>query len=232
MTIILQDVNKSYKGKGIETQILHNINATFDRNDLSVIVGASGSGKSTLLNLIGTLDSPTLGKIEFDCIDISTLKGKQMADFRFDNIGFIFQQFNLIPSLTAIENVCSPFFGRRTLTAFKKRAMDLLEIMGIPSKANFMPSQLSGGEQQRVAIARALVNEPSWLLADEPTGNLDSKNSEIFYQTLHHIKSNLGCGIIVVTHDAVLASKGDCVIEIKDGRIIDQERDVVGAPLC
>lgn len=232
MTIQLNNINKSFKGNGVETQVLKGINLTLKRYEFTVIVGSSGSGKSTLLSLIGALDNPTSGQITIGDIDVSKLKGNKLADFRFDKIGLVFQHFHLLPTLTAIENVMAPFFGRRTDIPYNKKAKELLIKLGLEDKAHLLPSQLSGGEQQRIAIARALVNEPDWLLADEPTGNLDSHNSEIFYEMLHQLKLNLGCGIIVVTHDLKLAEEGDRIIEIKDGKIVEETNEIVGNIQC
>lgn len=220
MSTIIQatELSKSYFSGGREVPVLHDISITF-RKEFTCILGASGSGKTTLLSLIGTLDNPTSGKIEIGGVEVAGLKGNQLADFRFAQIGFVFQQFHLLPTLTAIENVLSPFFGRKKIRTKHAKATDLLEKLGIEDKAQLLPWQLSGGEQQRVAIARALANEPKWLLADEPTGNLDSRNAESLYQLLKKVQADLGCGMIVVTHDQKLADKADRVIEIQDGEI-------------
>jgi ABC-type lipoprotein export system ATPase subunit len=219
--IQLVDLEKSLKGDGITTKILHSICLTLRQNHFTTIVGASGSGKSTLLGLIGTLDLPTAGSIIFHGTDVATIKGNKLADFRLENVGFIFQSFNLLPTLTAIENILAPLFPRRTSFDKVARATELLELVGLADKAKSLPSQLSGGEQQRVAIARALVNKPRWLLADEPTGNLDSKNSENIYELLRTIQLDSQSGIILVTHDIQLASRGDRIIEMRDGTVIN-----------
>lgn len=231
-TITMTDVYKSYKGSALETYALQKINLTLQRDQFTAIVGASGLGKSTLLSLMGTLDQPTSGSIEINGVDIAALKGDRLADFRFDRIGLVFQHFHLLPTLTALENVMSPFWGRKTDVKYKERAESLLSQLGLEDKAKSLPSQLSGGEQQRVAIARALVNEPDWLLADEPTGNLDSRNAEAFYELLQRLKTETGCGIVVVTHDLQLAETADVIVEIKDGRVVQERVTAAGETLC
>ena len=221
-------MNKSYKGDHIETQVLHNINLTFSQQEFTAIVGPSVSVKSTLLSLIGTLDKPTSGQIEYGNIDISTLKRNELADFRFKRIGLVFQHFNLLPTLTALENVMSPFFGRKTSFNYREKAQGILNQLGLADKHSSLPSQLSGGEQQRVAIARGLVNQPEWLLADEPTGNLDSSNADNFYSLLNELKEQFQFGIIVVTHDLNLAKRADRVIEIKDGMVLEKGNESRG----
>ncbi|SDX80205.1 ABC transporter ATP-binding protein [Paenibacillus sp. CF384] len=219
--IRLVDIEKVYSGDLIETPVLNQVQLSLKRNEFTAVVGASGSGKSTLLSLVSTLDQPTSGQVFFDDVNVAGLKGNRLADFRFERIGMVFQHFHLLPTLTALENVMSPFFGRRTKVDYKKKAAQLLAQLGLAAKQNSLPSQLSGGEQQRVAIARALVNEPEWLLADEPTGNLDSRNAQLFYDLLHQLKREFGCGIVVVTHDMQLAQKADRLIEIRDGRVVE-----------
>jgi ABC-type lipoprotein export system ATPase subunit len=229
--IQLLQIEKSLVGDGIITKILQPINLTIEQCLFTTIVGASGSGKSTLLNLTGTLDLPTTGKILFDDLDIATIKGNKLADFRFENIGFVFQSFHLLPTLTALENVMAPLFPRKVTFDKTKRAVELLEQVGLADKGKLLPSQLSGGEQQRVAIARALVNKPKWLLADEPTGNLDSKNGETIYELIRTIKRENNCGVLMVTHDRLLATRGDRTIEMKDGSVL-QDTSVVGEVPC
>lgn len=222
--IRLENINKSFIGEGIVTKALESINLTLHKGELISIVGSSGSGKSTLLSLIGTLDKPTEGSIYFDDINVSSLKGNKLADFRFQNIGFIFQQFHLLPTLTALENVATPLFGRKVSFNKNKKAKELLEQVGLADKINSLPSQLSGGQQQRVAIARALINEPSWLLADEPTGNLDSKTGQKIFDLINELKNNTKCGVLFVTHDPRLAQKADRIIEMQDGHIVPIHR--------
>ncbi|KAA0547424.1 ABC transporter ATP-binding protein [Bacillus sp. BGMRC 2118] len=223
-TIECRDLNKIFVGDGIKTYALKNINVQFNNGEFVSIVGTSGSGKSTLLSILGTLDLPTDGEILYGGEKISSRNNNTIADFRFENIGFIFQQFHLIPTLTALENVMSPLFGRKVSYDKKERAMKMLESVGLKDKVNSLPSQLSGGQQQRVAIARALIHEPNWLLADEPTGNLDSETGETIFKILNDLNKEKGCGVIFVTHDPELAKRADVQIEMKDGQIIRQNR--------
>lgn len=213
-------IEKLFKGDGIETYALKNVNLEISEGEFVSIIGPSGSGKSTLLSIIGTLDVPSSGEMLYEDQPISKLNNRQMADFRFENIGFIFQQFHLIPTLTALENIMAPLFGRKVTYDKKERAHQLLEMVGLKDKANSLPSQLSGGQQQRVAIARALVHEPKWLLADEPTGNLDTETGEIIFQLLLSLNQEKGCGILFVTHDPALANRANRKIEMRDGVII------------
>lgn len=222
--INIQSLEKSYFGDGVVTKVLDNINLDFKREDFTTIVGPSGSGKSTLLNLIGTLDTPTNGKVFYDDEDIFTIKNNKLADFRFENVGFVFQQFQLLPTLTAIENIMAPLFSRKTSYSKQERAEELLEIFGLSDRKNSLPSQLSGGQQQRVAIARALVNSPKWILADEPTGNLDRKNGEIIFEILQKLNKEQGCGIILITHDENLAESADRTIYLTDGLVVNDIR--------
>ena len=213
-------IEKLFKGDGIETYALKNVNLEISEGEFVSIIGPSGSGKSTLLSIIGTLDVPSCGEMLYEDQPISKLNNRQMADFRFENIGFIFQQFHLIPTLTALENIMAPLFGRKVTYDKKERAHQLLEMVGLKDKANSLPSQLSGGQQQRVAIARALVHEPKWLLADEPTGNLDTETGEIIFQLLLSLNEEKGCGVLFVTHDPELADRANRKIEMRDGVII------------
>ncbi|MGG1662593.1 ABC transporter ATP-binding protein [Brevibacillus sp. NRS-1366] len=220
MTIQIKNLTKTYSGDGVVTIALQDVNLALHEEEFTAIVGPSGSGKSTLLQLIGTLDAPTAGTIHYDAVDVCKLKGKTLADFRFASIGFIFQQFHLLPTLTALENVMSPLFPRKVGYDKKNRAQELLDWVGLAHKQDALPSQLSGGEQQRVAIARALVNRPKWLLADEPTGNLDTSNGEMVFQLLRKYQREHGTGIVFVTHDRHLASQTDRRIEMRDGGVI------------
>ncbi|CAG9606829.1 ABC transporter ATP-binding protein [Pseudoneobacillus rhizosphaerae] len=222
--IHIQNLEKSYYGDGVVTKVLDNVNLKFERKDFTTIVGPSGSGKSTLLNIMGTLDSPTNGKVLYNEEDIFTIKNNKLADFRFQHIGFVFQQFQLLPTLTAMENILAPLFARKTTFSKQERVEELLELLGLGDKKNSLPSQLSGGQQQRVAIARALVNSPKWILADEPTGNLDQKNGEIIFEILQKLNKEQGCGIILITHDDTLAKKSDRTIYLTDGKVVDDVR--------
>lgn len=182
------------------------------------IVGPSGSGKSTLLGLIGGLDRPTRGTIEIDGTDISRMNEDQLTEIRNEKIGFIFQFFNLIPTLTALENVMLPIqFARKARFAPDKRAKELLTTLGLGDRMNHRPSELSGGQQQRVAIARALANDPPLLLADEPTGNLDQESGEIVLKALRDIRQQSGTTVVIVTHDHNLAQQADRVLTLVDG---------------
>lgn len=219
-------LTKSYLGDGVKTNAIKNIDITFKREEFSTIVGSSGSGKSTLLSLIGTLDKPSEGTVLYDGVDIMKKRKKEIADFRFDEIGFIFQQFHLLPTLTALENVMAPLFSRKVTYNKLKRAKEVLAQVGLEDKLDSLPSQLSGGQQQRVAIARAIVHKPSWLLADEPTGNLDTETGELVLELLQNLKREVGCGLIVVTHDPELAATADRILTMKDGLLVS---DKIGA---
>ncbi|PQD97164.1 lipoprotein-releasing system ATP-binding protein LolD [Pradoshia eiseniae] len=225
LSISVQSITKEFKGDGFKTLALDHVSADFQEGEFISIVGTSGSGKSTLLSIIGTLDSPTDGKLLFNGKDAQHLSPKQLSDFRFEHIGFIFQQFHLLPTLTALENVMSPLFARKVPYNKKQRAEEVLTKVGLIDKSSSLPSQLSGGQQQRVAIARALIHEPNWLLADEPTGNLDTENSEIIFDLLSSLNEEKGCGVIFVTHDPVLAQKTGRMIKMKDGRILTDWKD-------
>ncbi len=193
------------------------------------IVGPSGSGKSTLLGLIGGLDSPTHGTIEIDGVDVTRMNEDQLTEIRNEKIGFIFQFFNLIPTLTALENVLLPMqFARHPPSNPDKRARDLLDLLGLKDRRNHRPSELSGGQQQRVAIARALANNPPLLLADEPTGNLDTESGALVLETLEQIRQHEGTTVVIVTHDEKLASRADRVLTLVDGAIVNGQ--VTAAP--
>jgi putative ABC transport system ATP-binding protein len=185
------------------------------------IVGPSGSGKSTLLGLIGGLDKPTSGNIEIDGIDITRMNEDQLTEVRNEKIGFIFQFFNLIPTLTALENVALPIqFARKRKFSAEKRAKELLTLLGLKDRMNHRPSELSGGQQQRVAIARALANQPPLLLCDEPTGNLDQEAGALVLTTLRSIRQETNTTIVIVTHDPTLAAQADRVLTLVDGQIV------------
>ncbi|KYG60013.1 ABC transporter ATP-binding protein [Planococcus maritimus] len=215
---------KAFRGDGVETHALKNVDIVLEGGKFISLIGPSGSGKSTLLSLMGTLDEPTSGELLHGGQPVSRLNSRQLADFRFETIGFIFQQFHLIPTLTALENIMAPLFGRKVSYDKKERALKLLELVGLSDKANALPSQLSGGQQQRIAIARALVHEPKWLLADEPTGNLDSETGEVIFQLLQRLNQEKGCGVLFVTHDPQLADRADRKIEMRDGEIIEDSQ--------
>lgn len=226
LSICVKDLRKSFKGYGVVTDALKKINLKFDEGDFASIVGPSGSGKSTLLSLIGTLDQPSEGHVYFNKMDVSKVGNKKLADFRFEHIGFIFQQFHLLPTLTSLENVMAPLFARKVPYNKREKALELLEKVQLLDKVNSLPSQLSGGQQQRVAIARALIHEPDWLLADEPTGNLDTENGDRIYNLLQELNKEKQCGVIIVTHDPKIAKKTNRIIEMKDGIVIRDFKNI------
>jgi putative ABC transport system ATP-binding protein len=209
---------------GASLQILKDISLDIWHQEMVAIVGPSGSGKSTLMGLIGGLDSPTSGQIYLDGEDITDLSERAMTRLRNQKIGFVFQYYNLVPTLNAIENVMLPMQfspqGRRW--GYKKRAKELLEMLNLGERMSHTARQLSGGEQQRVAIARALANKPSILLCDEPTGNLDSASTAIVINALFDVRDNTGTTVVVVTHNPMLSGQMDRVIELVDGQIVSQ----------
>lgn len=215
-----ESLSKIY-GDGTAVQALKAVNLSVPRGEFLAVQGTSGSGKSTLLNLIGTLDEPTSGKVWLNGVDVSTLRGNALADFRRSNIGFVFQLFNLVPSLTALENVIMPLLPYQRGLKFKlsERASELLESIGLRERLHHMPGQLSGGEQQRVAIARALINQPKVILADEPTGNLDSVSSEEIVSLLRQLNREHNLTVILVTHDTTIANRADRMVSLQDGRL-------------
>jgi putative ABC transport system ATP-binding protein len=199
---------------------LRGVDLEIYRGEMVSIIGPSGSGKSTLLGLIGGLDSPTQGTIEIDGVNIARMNEDQLTEIRNEKIGFIFQFFNLIPTLTALENVALPIqFAQKPNFKPEKRAKELLKMLGLGDRLNHRPSELSGGQQQRVAIARALANNPPLVLADEPTGNLDTESGEIVLDTLQKIRQESGTTIVIVTHDLSLAEFADRKIALVDGLI-------------
>lgn len=220
----LINIDKSY-GEKIVTKVLNNINLTFYEGEFTAIIGQSGSGKSTLLNIIGSLDKPTSGDILFRGDNISHFTNNDMANFRNKSIGFIFQFHFLLPEFTVLENVLMPTwikYGYDT-EKDKERALELLEYVGLKDFINRNSNNLSGGQQQRVAIARALTNNSDIILADEPTGNLDSESSKQIYKLLREINLKFKTTFIIVTHDLRISDMCDRVIEIMDGRIIRDE---------
>lgn len=216
----LKNVNKIY-GAEIKNQVLYNINLSVEEGAFLSIIGQSGSGKSTLLNIIGTLDKPTSGGVLINGSNIKAMSSNQLADYRNKTIGFVFQFHYLLPEFTALENVLMPYrlqHGRITRD-IKKKAEDILNLVGLEKVKNNMATRMSGGQQQRTAIARALINSPKIILADEPTGNLDSDSTETIYELLRNINKELGTTFVIITHDRRIAEKTDRIIEIKDGRI-------------
>jgi putative ABC transport system ATP-binding protein len=217
--IRLSNVSKTVMSGPEMLTILHRMDLEIPRGQFVSIVGPSGSGKSTLLGLIAGLDSPTTGEIFLDGINITSLDEDRLAELRAKKIGFIFQSFHLIPSLTAYENVLVPMEIARVRDA-ARRARQLLEAVGLTDRAHHYPWQLSGGEQQRVAIARAFSNDPAILLADEPTGNLDSKNGLHVFELLLELNRERGTTLVLVTHNEQLANRADRKIVLRDGRAV------------
>ena len=204
-------------------QVLKGINLHINKGEVVSIVGPSGAGKTTLLQIIGTLDSPDSGDITIDGIDVRKLNQKKLADFRNKHIGFVFQFHQLLPEFTAIENIMIPaFIAGMSKSEAKKRAMELLDFMGLADRAKHKPNELSGGEKQRVAVARALVNNPSVILADEPSGSLDSQNKAELHQLFFDLRDKMGQTFVIVTHDETLASITDRTIRMEDGRLAQE----------
>lgn len=219
--IQLKDVWKTYKMGEVEVNALKGVSLKISQGEFVAITGASGSGKSTMMNLVGCLDVPTKGSIFLDGKDICKLSESSLAQIRGLKIGFIFQQFNLVPTLNALENVMLPLEFQDILTNIaRKKANYLLDLVGLEGRSGHLPSQLSGGEQQRVAIARSLANNPDVILADEPTGNLDSKTGYDVLQLLQGLWKEEGKTIVIVTHDLNLASHAKRRIQLKDGQIV------------
>ena len=219
--IELKSVDKIYTGV-IETQVLFDINLAFEEGSFNSIVGQSGSGKSTLLNIIGTLDKPSRGEVIIDGNQTSRLRKNRLAELRNRTIGFVFQFHYLLPEFTAMENVLMPYnIGKKSHDdSIRKRADELFELMGLTKVKNNMANKMSGGQQQRTAIARALINNPKIVVADEPTGNLDSENTITIYRIFREINQQFGTTFLIVTHDRRIAEEADRIVEIKDGRII------------
>lgn len=232
--IRLNQINKVY-GNDVKTQVLFDVDLSIEEGSFNSIIGASGSGKSTLLNLIGLLDTPTSGELLIQGKDTAKLSRKELAELRNETIGFIFQFHHLLPEFSVLENVLMPYrIGHSKLPKeILERAHDLLDFVGLGAVKNNRASNISGGQQQRAAIARALMNHPAIVLADEPTGNLDSEASENVYQLLRQINEEFGTTFIVVTHDQRIAEKADRIIEIRDGRIAtDKSLSVAGRTVC
>lgn len=217
--IKLSDISKVYTTKTIETQALEGINLEVNKGEFLSIMGPSGCGKSTLLNIIGLLDRATSGDIRLFGKELSGLRDREMARFRNENLGFVFQSFHLIPTLNVIDNVMVPLTYRKGAGDRRKLAREALEKVGLSHRTTHFPAQLSGGQAQRVAIARAIVGNPSIILADEPTGNLDSKMSEEVMRLLHGL-NNEGKTIIMVTHNEAQARDTDRVIHLFDGHLV------------
>lgn len=218
--IDIKNITKSFGN----LQVLKDINLHINKGEVVSIVGPSGAGKTTLLQIIGTLDKPDSGTICLDGIDVNKLSTRKLSDFRNQHIGFVFQFHQLLPEFTALENVMIPaYIAGKSNSEAKQRALELLEFMGLSDRANHKPAELSGGEKQRVAVARALVNKPSVILADEPSGSLDSKNKAELHQLFFDLRDKFGQTFVIVTHDEGLAAITDRTIHMKDGEILGDE---------
>lgn len=220
--IKISQLNKSLIREKKKENILQNINLTINQGEMIAIMGPSGSGKSTLLGIIGTIDSYDSGEYLLDDTNIKDLSEDKLAKYRNENIGIVFQSFQLLENLSAIENVMAPMFINKKIKNHKQKALDLLDKVGLLDKAYNLPKQLSGGQQQRVAIARALANDPKILLADEPTGNLDSTSGKQVIDLIKKLQSESKLTVILVTHDPNIASNANRVIYIVDGKIHEQ----------
>lgn len=218
--IELRHVEKVY-GTAVKTKVLFDINLAFEKESFNSIIGQSGSGKSTLLNIIGTLDRPTTGTILVNGVETSSLSNNQLAELRNKTIGFIFQFHYLLPEFTAYENVLMPIriSGKPITPEVKARALELMDLVGLSKVRDNLAVNMSGGQQQRTAIARALMNQPEIILADEPTGNLDSDTTEQVYDLLREINRTYKTTFIIITHDRRIAEKADRIVEIKDGKV-------------
>lgn len=217
----VRDVTRELKLGQHTVHALRGVSLQVAAGEMVGIVGPSGSGKSTLLGILGGLDTPTSGSVKIDGVEIAHMGEDKLTEIRNAKIGFIFQFFNLIPNLTALENVALPVqFAVQPKHQPERRARDLLKLLGLGDRTHHQPNQLSGGQQQRVAIARALANDPPILLADEPTGNLDTASSESVLQALADIRAQVGTTIVLVTHDAELAQRADRVLTLVDGQLV------------
>lgn len=222
--IKIDNLTKMYSTGNIEFLALKNVSLEIGKGEFAAIMGPSGSGKSTLMNMLGCLDTPTSGEYILDGINVSTLKDDELSDIRNQKVGFIFQGFNLLSKLDALENVELPLIYRRTPTKERlEKSMESLKIVGLEDRIHHTPSQLSGGQQQRVAIARAIAGAPPMLLADEPTGALDSKSGKEVLDILMEL-NNRGSTIILITHDINVASKAKRIIQIMDGQIFKDDK--------
>ncbi|MCG3165164.1 MAG: Lipoprotein-releasing system ATP-binding protein LolD [Bacteroidia bacterium] len=217
MLIRAQNIHKSYG----TLQVLKGVDIEIKQREIVSIVGPSGAGKSTLLHIIGTLDKPDTGYVQINNTDINKLKDKQLSAFRNKHVGFVFQFHHLLPEFTALENICIPaFIAKTNKDEAEKKALDLLQFLGLEGRKNHKPSELSGGEQQRIAVARALINNPDLVLADEPSGNLDSASAKELHQLFFTLREKFGQTFVIVTHNNELAGMTDRVLTMRDGIIV------------
>ena len=216
--VIARNITKRYK----ELEVLKGISLEITRGQIVSIVGSSGAGKTTLLQILGSLDMPDTGEVIINNVNIKALSEKKISDFRNKNIGFVFQFHQLLPEFTALENVCIPaFIGNSNKKTTLEKGEKLLDYLGLKDRLHHKPNQLSGGEQQRVAVARALINDPAVILADEPSGNLDSKSAAELHQLFFNLRAEFNQTFIIVTHNEELAAMADRTYLIKDGKIVD-----------
>ena len=217
MLIQAKNIDKSYGA----LNVLKGVSIEIQRKEVVSIVGPSGAGKSTLLHIIGTLDKPDSGLVRVNDTDINSLKDKQLSAFRNKHIGFVFQFHHLLPEFTALENICIPaFIAKTSKEEAEKKAMELLSFLGLEQRKNHKPSELSGGEQQRIAVARALINNPDVVLADEPSGNLDTASAKELHQLFFTLREKFGQTFVIVTHNNELAGMTDRVLTMRDGMIV------------
>jgi lipoprotein-releasing system ATP-binding protein len=215
--IIAKDIHKKYG----DLEILKGVDLHINRGEVVSIVGSSGAGKTTLLTILGTLDRPNSGEVKIDNESVSGLNDKKLAAFRNANIGFVFQFHQLLPEFTALENVCIPaMIGKKSKKESEKRATELLEFFNLRDRISHKPGELSGGEQQRIAVARALINNPKVIFADEPSGNLDSKNAKELHELFFRLRDTMNQTFVIVTHNTELAQMADRTLVMKDGRIV------------
>ncbi|MCK5702986.1 MAG: ABC transporter ATP-binding protein [Cyclobacteriaceae bacterium] len=219
-----KQLTKSYG----DLNVLKGIDISIEKGEIVSIVGASGAGKSTLLHILGTLDNADAGELFIKEKNITTLNGNQIARFRNLNIGFVFQFHNLLPEFSAMENICIPgYISKQNTKIVEAKALELMKLLGIGDKINNKPSELSGGEQQRASVARALINDPEIVFADEPSGNLDSKNAEELHELFFKLRKELNQTFVIVTHNEHLAQMADRILEIKDGLIVHNPNELI-----
>ena len=214
-----RDIHKSYG----DLHVLRGVDLDVNRGEVVSIVGASGAGKTTLLQIAGTLDRPDRGSIQINEQEVNGLGNRKLAEFRNRHVGFIFQFHHLLPEFTALENICIPaYIGKKSVKEAEPKAMELLRLLRLENRASHKPAELSGGEQQRVAVARALINDPDIIFADEPSGNLDSKNAKELHQLFFNLRKELGQTFIIVTHNEDLAEMADRMLTMEDGKILSE----------